>query len=148
MGTHKRRADAKRHGRGRGRGGGGGGSAGGGGIEGSNEGNNQFIKLKKTTDARIDNFLQNKKYSQASLLAANIAFISTPADEIASVLLAGITALKEGKRKDWQPKAEDIARSAIESSSSITKYQFSKENKAIVTQVLIKELKKAAGGAP
>lgn len=150
MGTHKHRDDKKRRGKGTGGGAGSGGGGGGGGSNESsnNEGKNQFNNYRKAVDTRIDNFLQEKKFSQASFLTTNIAFRSIPADEIASVLLAGITALKEGKRKEWQPKAEDLARSAIESTSSIIKYQFSKENKAIVTEVLVKEIKKAAGGTP
>jgi hypothetical protein len=150
LGTHKHRDDNKR--RGGARGGGGGGSYGGAGGSGgsgdesvNNEGKKQFETYRKSADTRIDSFLQEKKFSQASYLATNVAFRSIPTDEIASVLLAGIAALKEGKRKEWQPKAEDIARTAIESSSSIIKYQFSKENKAIVTEVLVKEIKKAAG---
>lgn len=139
MGSHKPIGNRKR--------GKGAGSGGGGGSGGSyKQGNDKIKEYKKTVDKRIDNFLESKKYSQASFLATNIAFRTTSPDEIASVLLAGITALKEGKRQDWRPKAEDIARKAIDTSSKVTNYQFSKENKAIVTQVLLKEIKKAAGG--
>lgn len=140
MGTHKHRDDRKRGKGSRGRGGAG--SVGGSCAQG-NDGTREY---KKVIDTKIDAFLQSKKYSQAGFLATNIVFRTTPPDEIASVLLAGITALKEGKRQEWRPKAEDIARNAIDLSSNATKYQFSEENKAIVTQVLIKEIKRVAGG--
>jgi hypothetical protein len=152
LGTHKHRDDNRRGSkRRRGSGHGTGGVSGSGGIgseSGGSEQDNQFKELKRSVDTRIDNFLQDKKYSKASFLAANISFRNTHPDEIASVLLAGITALKEGRKTEWRPKAEDIARSAIETSSSVIKYNFSKESKAIVTQVLIREIKKASGGAP
>jgi hypothetical protein len=142
MGSHKRRSDS----RGRGRGGRGRGGGGGGGGAGGTSDESKYNEYKKVTDARIDNFLKTKNYSQAGFLAANLAFRSTPTKELASVLLAGIVALKEGQKKNWKPKPENLARTGLESSLNLTKYELSLQKRTEVIALLSKELKKAAGG--
>lgn len=143
--SHKRGGGSSGRRRG-GRSGGGGGSGGGG--SGGGGGENTGEEYQKAANVRINSFLKERKYTQAGFASASFAFQSTKPNELASVLLAGIVALREGEKKGWKAKPEELARTSLDASLRISKQEFSEERKSAVAGLIAREVRKAAGGAP
>lgn len=144
MGSHGPARNGRGKGRSRSRVSGGGGTGEGGEKPGGEDQRKRREKEYAKVASRVNLLLGEKKYAEAASIGTKLAIGLTPPKEALVVLLAGIEAFKEGKKREWKPKPEELAINGLISSQRTAKFELPSERRRLITDLLANELKKAA----